>query len=292
VVAAYVSDWLSRGTTGRRRFTLVVIASAAATLISPLGIRLWTFIPESTERSRINRLVEWSAPDLAPHYWPFWLAAAALVALVLVRWRSLDHSRRRIAAIAIATLPLAVQSMRNIPVFLLVALPALTMLAAQSHQPASAGRRTRRGENEAVNGAILVTLGTLAVILVALMWRWPPPSLHWRPVSARAARAIADCGAPLYNTYVRGGEIIWFVPRQKVFLDNRQDPYPPALLAAARKLEYDGDFRPLFDRYDIRCAAVPPESIVGRAIRSSPDWVAAFEDRQWLVLTKVQSAGR
>ena len=302
VVAAYLSDWLpapdgARAPHRMRAFSVVVIACALATLASPLGIRLWTFIPESTERSRVNQLIEWSAPGLAPQYLPFWVAAAALLVLTLMRWRRLDRSRRRIVAVAIAVLPLAVQSMRNIPVFLIAALPAMTLLAAATRVspapvPAGAGARPRRGENERLNGAILIGLTALAGVLVVLMWMRPPPQLQWRPMSAAAARAIASCGAPLYNTYVRGGEIIWFVPEQKVFLDNRQDPYPPALLAAARKIEHDGDFRPVFDRYGIQCAAAPPESIVGRAVRAAADWQVAFEDRQWLVLTKVRAEPR
>jgi hypothetical protein len=272
----------------------VTLVSLLATLASPLGTRLWTFIPESTRRSSINRLVEWSAPDLAAQHWPFWAAAAALVALTLWRWRQLDPNRRRLVAIAVAMLPLAVQSMRNIPVFLLAAVPALTMLASARAVPrASPGvvrqtdqTRPRRGENERLNGAILTGLAALAAVAVVLIWMRPPPMLQWRPVSPAAARAIATCGAPLFNTYARGGELIWFVPTQKVFIDNRQDPYPPDLLAASRKLEHDGDYRGLFDRYGVQCAAIPPDSIVARELRSPDGWTLAYEDGQWAVFTR------
>ena len=185
--------------------------------------------------------------------------------------------------------------MRNVPIFLLAALPALTMLVAAgtAAAPRSASRLAgtsapRRGENERLNGLILYELGALAALVVGLTWMRPPARLQWQPVSAEAARAIAGCGAPLYNTYGRGGELIWFVPEQKVFVDNRQDPYPMTFLQAARTLEQDGQFRPLFERYGIQCAAIAPDSIVANALRSAGDWRVTYEDRQWLVFTRAR----
>jgi hypothetical protein len=296
VAAACVSDLLPvRGDADERRRTwprlaAVVAAATAATLVSPLGVRLWTFIPESTARSRVNQLVEWTAPGLSPQYAPFWLAALALLALTIWRVRWLDLHRRRIVAVSLAMLPLAAQSVRNIPIFLLAALPAITMLAAAREARATEsdpGRprpaRSQR-ENLRVNAVILAALIVLAAIGVALTWMRPPPMLQWQPMSAAAAQAIAGCGAPLYNTYNRGGEIIWFVPEQTVFVDNRQDPYPLEVLAAAKQVERGGGFVQLASRYGIRCAAVPPDSAVAGALRSADDWAAVYEDRLWLVM--------
>src|SRR6185369_10674238 len=92
--------------------------------------------------------------------------------------------------------------------------------------------RGAAGEHVRVNAAILGAGLSIAVVIVALAWIAPAPSLGWRPVRPQAAAAITACGQPLYNAYNDGGELIWFVPEQKVFLDNRQDPYPLPLLRA------------------------------------------------------------
>jgi hypothetical protein len=187
-------------------------------------------------------------------------------------------------AIALAVLPLAVQSMRNVHIFLLAALPALTMLVHAGSQ-ASNNRKAVR-ENERVNGAILAALGAIATIAVGLVWIRPPAMLRWHPISQAAAQAIRNCGAPLYNTYGVGGELIWFVPQQPVFIDNRQDPYPTDVLADNRRLERDGQFRRLFDRYGIQCAAVPPTSMVARTLGADRRWSRRYTDEQWAVFTK------
>jgi hypothetical protein len=54
--------------------------------------------------------------------------------------------------------------------------------------------------------------------------------------------------------------VIWFVPERKVFLDNRQDPYPASFLLEAYNIERTGDFKSPFKKYDIRCALVPQGS--------------------------------
>ncbi len=64
----------------------------------------------------------------------------------------------------------------------------------------------------------------------------------------RRSNGVEACNAPIYNTYEGGGALIWFVPDKKVFIDNRQDPYPAALLSAAHRLETDGRYQPVFTR--------------------------------------------
>jgi hypothetical protein len=290
VVAAAASDVASgRMTTARdiRRRAGILTLTAAATLVSPLGTRFWTFIPESATRSASNQLLEWASPALSLQFLPFWLAAAALVVLTLRNWRFVDHDRRRVVAIALAILPLAVSSMRTVPVFFLAGIPAITILAASPRSAAFTAQSSRaqaRGENLWLNGAIRIGVIALAAAGVWLVWQNPPASLGWQPVSSQAATAIAGCGSPLYNTYNRGGEIIWFVPEQKVFVDNRHDPYPTALLTAARTLEQSGDFRAVFGRYGIRCAAVPPDSLVAASLQQA-GWSIRYQDGSWLILT-------
>jgi hypothetical protein len=131
-----------------------------------------------------------------------------------------------------------------------------------------------------------MTLGAGAAIAVALVWLRPPAMLKWRPVSPAAAQAIARCGSPLYNTYGQGGELIWFVPEQRVFIDNRQDPFPMDVLRLNRKLEHDGDVTEVFSRFGIQCAAVSPASLVAATLGANAGWTERYQDRQWSVFTR------
>ena len=60
------------------------------------------------------------------------------------------------------------------------------------------------------------------------------------------------CRGNVYNRYDEGGYLIWFAPGRKVFLDGRQDPYPPSLIKEQARVESSGDFESLFERYDVR----------------------------------------
>jgi len=109
-------------------------------------------------------------------------------------------------------------------------------------------------------------------------------------MSAAAAAAVERCPGPLYNSYVDGGPIIFFAPRQRVLLDSRQDPYPVSLVQAEGEVERTGNYKAFFDQYGIRCAAVPPTGRVrGRLERDG--WIRRFADDQWVVLERPSAAG-
>jgi hypothetical protein len=268
-----------------RSLTLVAAGCFAATFASPLGVHLWPSIVESVKRSRVNQLIEWQPPDMSPGLWPFWGIACGLVVAVVWWRRLLDDRTLKLTAIALAILPLALTSRRNVSVFLLVAVPALTALARPRESAQRA--RTAAGEHTAVNAAILSVAAIIGVAVVVLAWRAPAPSLGWRPIAEQAVEAIVDCGEPIYNTYGEGGVLIWFVPQRKVFIDNRQDPYPMDLLVANNQFEVSGKYDGIFGQYGVRCAVVPPSSPTWRQLRAAADWSERYHDARWAVFRRV-----
>jgi hypothetical protein len=71
-----------------------------------------------------------------------------------------------------------------------------------------------------------------------------------------------------------------------VFVDNRQDPYPmPFLLDHIRVEDEKLPYRPLFDRWDIRCAFLAPQSPTVRALVRD-GWRARYRDDKWAVLER------
>jgi hypothetical protein len=233
------------------------------------------------ERSRINQLIEWLPPDLTPLYLPFWAMGAALVGLTFLEIRRLNERALQIVAIALLTLPLAVQARRNVSVFLLVGVPALATLVTSRWPPRL--RKSKQVENERLNAVLVAIAAAGAALGVTLAWATPAERLGWRPIAPGAIAAVRACPGPLYNTYGDGGVLIWFVPERPVFIDNRQDPYPPELLRQNRQLELDGQYDAAFAEHRIGCAAVPAISLVAQRLRDDPAWVAAYADHQWMV---------
>lgn len=270
------------------KLSIVAALSIAATALTPMGTGLWRFWIESPQRSDANQLIEWQPPGLSPDLWPFWIVAAALPVLAVWKWWRLDTRTLQLAAIAIGVLPLAFQAIRNVHVFLIAALPALSsVIAAGNVKPA----RAPRGENERLNGTILLTVAGAAAIVVLLAWLRPPPALGWTPISSGAIAAVRACDDPVFNTYGDGGVLIWFVPEKRVFIDNRQDPFPPELLEANHDAELSGDYENLFATYGVRCAAVPTGSPIAEGLAADSDWAVRHQDDEWVVFTPAGSDG-
>jgi len=277
----------------RQRLRQLAVATTCcllATLATPLGLTFWTEIPRSLARIRQLGIQEWDPPRLVtPSLIPFWLIAVALVWLVVTRMRqvSRDVEARRsgdltICVCALALLPVAFTAERNVPPFLLLAVPAIAALiksrvTGADHPP------ERAGDRPGLNRALTALAGIAVCVTVAYAYTAPIDHLQWSPLPQASLAALRTCSGNLYNRYDEGGYLIWFAPEHKVFLDGRQDPYPVDLVKEQVRVESSGDFEQLFHRYDIHCAYLPAQSLVSARL-SRAGWRTLFRDARWAVL--------
>jgi hypothetical protein len=286
-MVAVGAAWLSALVFERKaaaRLFVTLVTCALATLASPLGWRLWQVIPESIERSRVNQLMEWRPPELSFGLAPFWAAAVVLPLLLILRRRELADRAARLGAIAMAVLPVALRSFRNVPIFLLVGMPAIANVVKPL--PPGHEQRPLPPEHTRVNAAILSAAALIGTLIVLSAWLEPADRLGWRPIVPEAARAVAECPDPLYNTYAGGGVLLWFVQPKRVFIDNRQDPYPLEFMAANSRAEATGDIDTLFAEHGIRCVAITPHSAMAARLGADPGWTIRYADDQWMVFVK------
>jgi hypothetical protein len=327
--AAFLASLLEdRSVESRTRLVVCSALALLATLGTPLGWRFWVEIAESLGRIRQLGIDEWAPPRLTSlAQLPFWVAIAALGIGVVVRGRAMLQAAtaRRdgdltLCAFALVLAPAALTAVRNVPPFLMLAVPALAVLwfrgsgdpegfgdpemgrrdltqtlvgrpfppsrEASAFAEALADRRSlgvgaqgRQIMNVAIAG--VATIG--AVLTVTLAYTHNAARLNWTPLPAGSLAALDRCDGNLYNRYDEGGYLIWFAPRHKVFLDGRQDPYPPSLIRAQVSAESSGDVRELFARYAIRCAYVPAGSAVADGLTRT-GWTTLYRDRVWTVL--------
>jgi hypothetical protein len=279
----------------RKAFPALAFASVCcflATLATPLGATFWTEIPKSLGRIRQLGIAEWAPPRLTSvPLIPFWIAAAALVILLVARSRELTRDVEgcrkgyvTICACALMLLPLALTAERNVPTFLLLAVPAIAALS--TFRSTGEGDRSSSGSRHRhrLNGVITAVAGTLIVVTVAHAYAKPIDHMRWTPLPEASLAALRGCRGNLYNRYDEGGYLIWFAPEHKVFLDGRQDPYPVDLVKEQVRVETSGDFANLFQRYDIRCAYIPDGSLVATRLLESGGWTPLFRDANWAVL--------
>jgi hypothetical protein len=259
----------------------VALASALATNATPLGFSLWPEIVSSLGRIRELGIQEWAPAGLFDAaFAPFWVLSAALVVLAVAAqvWRG-DDPAALLVWPALALIPLAIRAGRNAPPALMLAVPAIAMLA-EGRLPFHARAARAR---PLLNAFCVAGAAALALAIVIGAWTRRDARLGWQPLSAAAARAVSSCPERLYNRYDEGGFLIWFAPGQKVFIDGRQDPYPPSLLLEQKQVERTGNYAALFRAHSIRCAFVPTGAIVAARLQHD-GWVTRYADEQWRVL--------
>ncbi len=278
----------------RRAWTLAALTPlcALATAATPLGPRLWPFILESMRHSHATMIAEW-LPVYAmagPVEIAFWVLAPAFVFLLLRRGRSLrTWSDVMIVAAAIVVLPLAVRSVRNVPPFLLLAIPAASRLLGPTFRLGRA-RDDTAGEHPRFNAALLALLALAGGGVVAFAWATCLPMLGWRPFTPDVIAAVRACPGPLYNRYNEGGFLIWFVPERPVFIDSRQDPYPHDFIMEAGRASLDARPAPLIARWGLRCALLPKASTMIAPL-AADGWRTTFADDDWTILAASDSRG-
>ena len=287
----------------RRAVALAAVLplSGLACLLTPFGLGMISFLSDSMVRIRAVSIGEWQpAIPTAPFTAGFWVLALAFVA-VLIRRRGVlrdGHASSWAAWVlvggALTVLPLAFMAVRNIPPFLLLAVPAASrLLGPEAHVHVRLPWRKQTevstgADHPLINLGLVVTLAAAAAVFVAWSYRNRDPGLGWQPIDERALAAVRACDGPLYNHYDEGGYLIWFTPTKPVFVDGRQDPFPLEHILDALAVERGkAHYRPLFDRWGIRCVFLSVGSPTLAALDRDDGWVTRFRDDRWAVLSAV-----
>jgi hypothetical protein len=285
ILGAGMAPIVLRSPGDRRAIAATWIACLATTFMTPLGWRFWIYIPESLGRISLYPLDEWRrTPFFEATLTPYWLIAALFSWTLLRKYRRVGASRpewnETTCACALILLPASIMAIRNVGPFLMLAVPALTTLLAESVET-----RERR-EPRAMNLFVLASAGTLVLATLAWAYGVPARKLKWRPVPDGALAAIASCPGNLYNRYDEGGYLVWFAPNRKVFIDGRQDPYPSSLVMEHIRMEtVGGDTEGVFARHGIGCAYLPAASPTAAHLVDS-GWAKRFDGGGWLVLER------
>jgi hypothetical protein len=302
--AAVLRWWRVGGADDRRRArnaTIVVVLAGLACAAAPLGFGIYRFVIESTARSMQVKILEWFPVKPVDFFGVlFWASTIGFGALLVLRGPRFVRRNPAapwadwaVVAAGVALLPLGVRSLRNTAPFILLAAPAATcLLGADFRMPEAVTRLFKRKQPRApgperprLNLAILTGLAVLATACVAVLLASNPPGLAWRPISDGALAATRRCQGPLYNHYGDGGTLIWFLPEKPVFVDGRQDPYPLDFLLDIVDIE-DGKkpYRPMFDRFHIRCAFLPVDTSTVDEL-AAEGWTTRYRDKKYVVLS-------
>lgn len=221
---------------------------------------------------------EWQPPDLRRvGFWPFGLSVALPLALGLRR----PPLRTSEVLCGLAFTMLALQSVRNIQLYVTVAVPLIGAALAQE-QPAF-----RRTVDEWRNPWRIAALWILVVALSGTVWvarfrqasSWPvqlgsEPASAAFPVAGAAYMRDHDLQGALFNQFEWGGYVIYADwPQQRVFIDGRPDMYGPSLFSDYVKVvTLQPNWRQTLDEYNVQLILVDKDGALAAEIARDVGW--------------------
>ena len=272
--------------------------SIAASALNPNGLELLAYpFFTLTSKAMQTYIVEWHSPDF--HDLRF-LPLAALLLLLLLSFAI--SKRRPHAADLILLLGLGYESLvslRNIPLFAIVAAPVLAgqvaaLIYAARNQPTTAAPAADPLPLPRMmlilNWTLLALFVLAALLRVVSGFVGPDPVAKEFPVQAADYLLSAKPAGPLLNSYNFGGYLIWrLYPTYQVFIDGRADVYGDAFMDEyyAKMWQGHGDWREYLNRFKIRLVLMEKNGTLASLLRSEPGWQLVHEDDVAAVFQRV-----
>lgn len=266
---------------------VVFIISLVVVPLNPNGLRMFTYPFETLASPVMQKYIqEWFSPDFHQTEWlPFAILVLALLATSLV-------ARARVPlahAILLFLLGLlAFRSVRNIPLFVLVAIPVLSaQLAAWIPLRASNAKTPR--PMQIINGALVAILAFVVVLRVGSVLinqsnveqqKFPAAAVAW----IQQNRPTPN----MYNSYGWGGYLIWkLYPDYKVYIDGRADVHGDAFIENFLDIyrAAPGWQTQLASR-NVNFVLIEPDAPLTQALAADPLWTNVFSDSQSVIYQK------
>jgi hypothetical protein len=269
---------------------LLLFACLALVPLSPSGAQLYRY-PFDTLRSPGMRsfIVEWFSPDF--HEWlyrPFLLVwLLLLTALASSRWRP----KGRVIVPLLLTSFAALDAVRHIPIFVLVAIPVI----AAALPVATASPTTSQRRPESSRFRPLFNLANVILIAVFALVKWDSlaRSQDAREAEQYPQKAVAFLQATarpqrVFVYYDWGGYAIWkLYPEYRVFVDGRADLYGDDLLHQFKTaLQLRTGWRDVLDSWKVEAVLVPPSCALAQALLLDPNWHATYSDSKAIILLR------
>jgi len=278
--------------TSIRRLCLVWLITAAAVVINPNGVRLYSY-PFETLRSyaQMRYIQEWKSPNFQD---PMFLPLLILI-LVLLCIVAFSKKRPRPGEILILLVMLAatLRSARNVPFFALAAMPVLagqfwSLLSAHVHTTEVSSKDSRRALAFNVLLFVIVPIILITVVARRTLAKQPQVEAETYPVAAVNFVKSQNLPQPIYNEYHWGGYLIWkLYPQYRVYIDGRADVYGDTLIEEYFTV-HDGEraWRKPLDTYGIRTVLIEPDTPLASLLRDDKDWQNVFEDKQSVIFVR------
>jgi hypothetical protein len=287
-----------------RHLGLVALGTAAAVALTPHGLSLYLYPLQTQASAAQQRLItEWFSPDFHQVFLrPFEAMVFLVVLALVVRGRS-GRLWIHDALLVIATLALALQSIRHVALFVAATTPILIECGSESWRHVA--RRIPWHARATRPSRLIpwVTAVALAVIAFAVGVRVQSESAR-QPQALKQAFPIAagdwlaahpGTGTRMYNLYAWGGYLAYRFypdPNRRVFI------FGEAALMGDELLDEYADVETLtarapavLDRYGVDYVVFPSGSSLALYLEQNPGWSEAYTDGQAAIFVRKPAAG-
>ncbi len=270
-----------------RALFIILILATLAVLVNPNGARMFVYPFETLTSAAMQRYIqEWFSPDFHQTEWlPFALLLVSLLATSLL-------ARARVPLAHILLLCalgfLALRSARNIPLFVLVALPVLSAQLA-AWIPLRASTQATPRPMQIINAAIVVILAVLVLVRVGSVLV-NQPNVEREKFPAAAVEWIQQHRpAPnMYNSYGWGGYLIWnLYPHYQVYIDGRADVHGDAFIENFLDIyRAQQGWQTELAARDVQLVLIEPDAPLAHALANDSQWTRVFADSQSVIFQK------
>jgi len=272
------------------RVLLLLLACLALVPLSPSGAHLYRYPFDTLRSSGMRSFIgEWFSPDF--HQWlyrPFLLLWLLLLTALAT---SRSRPRGRVIVPLLLLSVAALDAVRHIPIFVLVAIPVIA--AALPVARASAAASQRRPDSSRFRPLFNVAAVILIAVFALVKWVSLARSQDAREAEQYPQRAVAFLQASpqpqrVFVYYDWGGYAIWkLYPEYRVFVDGRADLYGDNLLRQFKTaLQLRTGWRDVLDSWTVETVLVPPSCALAQALLLDPGWHAAFSDSKAVILLR------
>jgi len=273
------------------RLLAVILFCLALVPLNPSGTQLYRY-PFDTLRSPGMRsfIVEWFSPNFHQ-----WLYAPFLIVFVLLL-TALASSRSRLKARTL--LPLiftsfaALDAVRHIPIFILLAMPVIAESLRERSTVLPEPRHSRPPRLRAPFKAIALTLlaGFTVFRYANVIQTQDAREAEQFPERAIASLQAGHEPTRIFVYYDWGGYAIWkLYPQYQVFVDGRADLYGDVILQQFQTIVQLGKgWQATLEDWNVRTTMVPPNSALAQALLLDPQWTASYRDNQAIVLVRTR----
>jgi hypothetical protein len=276
------------------RVVLLLVTCLALVPLNPSGAQLYRY-PFDTLRSPGMRsfIAEWFSPNF--HDWLYRSFLVVWLLLLTALAASRSRPKGRVIVPLLLTGFAALDAVRHIPIFVLVAIPviaaAVPVASARSlvRQPRSDSSRLR----PLFNGGVVVLIAVFALVRWTILAR----NQNAREREQFPAKAVAflrsgDYPQKVFVYYDWGGYAIWkLYPQYRVFVDGRADLYGDDLLHQFQTVvQLRNGWRNVLDHWQVEEVLIPPSSAIAQALFLDPEWNVIFSDPKAIVLARSHRA--